>query len=171
MQGIKWIVVPAIVGYLGFAIVGPNLGGKIVQGASKQINLPPEIKEKVASALKPKRPTIEDIIGDPEDKDSERNEPIKPSKSAPNTSDRAPEAGKSESGPLVEVQVREAAVISNTRSTPNQSGTATTRRRTRKPRPRKSTSPKVEVTLPAAPTPIADPAGAPENLGGTSADG
>jgi len=163
MKLAKWVIAPAALAFIGYAFVGPNLGGQIVTRASQQIALPEPIKKTVASALKPKPPTIDEIMNAPEPGAGTRAEAQAPEKRAEPTNRAESPKAKSDlpttpAGPQVEVTVREASIITGGAGNPRGSVKPAEQPKPKR-RKRRTTVRKTE----SAPQTQTDPASAPES--------
>jgi len=115
---VKWLLVPVATLVVGYMVVGPQMGGKIVSTASKNLPIPKEVKASVSKAL-----TAPVAKSDPEqDEPTPEQEPQpraaqaddEPKQASPSMT-RTRTASKS-AGPEVEVSVREATVLDSNRT-------------------------------------------------------
>jgi len=112
---VKWLLVPTATLVVGYLVVGPQLGGKIVSTASKTLPIPKEVKASVSKVL---TPATKNTPEQSETRDEPAPEPeAVPVDSAPEP--KATQARTKSRTPEVEVSVREATVMdSSTTSKP-----------------------------------------------------
>ena len=110
---VKWLLVPVATLVVGYLVIGPQVGGKIVSTASKNLPIPKEVKASVNKAL-----TAPVAKNEPErDEPAPEQEPQPKAVLADNEPKQASTRTASKSaGPEVEVSVREATVLDSNRT-------------------------------------------------------
>jgi hypothetical protein len=110
---VKWLLVPVATLVVGYMLVGPQLGGRIVSTASKNLPIPKEVKASVSKAL-----TSPVAKNEPErDEPAPEQEPQPKAVLTDNEPKQASTRTASKSaGPEVEVSVREATVLDSNRT-------------------------------------------------------
>ncbi|MDX2065960.1 MAG: hypothetical protein SFX74_09485 [Fimbriimonadaceae bacterium] len=95
---VKWLVVPLALAYVGYAFIGPNVGGKLKKAAGK-LNLNPNLNV-IPGAAQSLTPDIK----------------VRPVEDADDEAENRPTGRNATKGPEVEVSVRENVVIASNRS-------------------------------------------------------
>lgn len=153
---LKWLLVPSALAVVGYAYVGPRLGGELAEKAARRLQKS-GLAEKIPGALKPGTTATPESTNEPQPDTS--REPA-PDPDSDRSTKPAATTSNSSSGPAIKVDVAPAEGRQRSESSRRRSGRSESTSTRSKPNSESSTRTRAEgkpATPPAEP--MSDPAG------------